>query len=225
MKIRQIELEIWEPHPEKKGMIRFSACRKIKDVFDELYNSLKENSLLPDEYFLLSYKLNDGATVPRDASVEVRTRWGSNEGIYIDVDFVSRDGQYIHFATGKSLDETGEAYDRMSFIAGFIYKSFAGEGYSTLRHHLSGNSQSYLEQTNALEALFSVIARRSLYGNDFSLHSNLDILKQLTEMTERVYAGENVSAEEIDALTDKVGVWETTSKDKDKTVRTEKVGL
>lgn len=225
MKIKQIDLEIWEPHPEKKGMVRFSGCRKIKDVFDELYNSLKENNLLPDEYFLLSYKLNDGAAVPRDATVEVKTRWGSNEGIYIDVDFISRDGQNVHFATGKSLDETSEAYDRMNFIAGFIYKSFAGEGYSATRHHLSGNLQSYTEQTNALESLFQVIARKSLYGVDFGLYSHLGKLKQLIKMTEKVYAGKNVQPDEINALINEVGFWETISEDEEKKVRAEKAGL
>lgn len=224
MKIKKIELEIWEPHPEKKGMVRFVKCRKMKEVFDELYASLKENNLLPDEYFLLSMRA-EGAEVPRDASVRVYTQWGSNEGIYIDVDFECSDGKTVRFATGKTLDETSEAYDRMNFIAGFIYKSFHGEGYSASRHHLSGNLQSYTEQTNALESLFHVIARRSLYGADFGLYSNLDKLKQLIAMTEKVYAGENVLAEEIKNLIDEVGFWEAVSMDEEKKVMVEKPGL
>lgn len=225
MKIKQIELEVWEPHPEKKGIVRFVKCRKMKDVFAELNSSLKENGILPEEYFLLSYRVDDNTEVPCDASVRVYTRWGGNEGIYIDVDFECADGKTVHFATGKSLDETSEAFDRMNYIAGFIYKSFAGEGYSATRHHLSGNLQSYTEQTNALESLFHVIAKRSLYGADFGLYSHLDKLKQFIEMTEKVYAGEKVEAEEIKALIDAFGFWETISGDEEKMVRTEKAGL
>lgn len=207
MKIKQIELEVWEPHPEKKGMVRFVKQRGMQEVFDELSDSLKENGILPDEYFLLSPWAKEKVLIPRDASVRVRTRWGGNEGIYIDVHFDSPSGS-IQFATGKTLDETGEAYDRMNFIAGFIYKSFCGEGYSSTRHHLSGKFQSYTEQTAALESLFKVIARRALYGADFGLYENLGLIKQIAEMTEKVYAGESVKAEDIKALIERSGFWE-----------------
>lgn len=60
-------------------------------------------------------------------SVKVQTVWGNNEGVYIDVEIIAG-GERIRFATGKTLGETEEDYDKMSAIAGFIYKSFAGFG-------------------------------------------------------------------------------------------------
>lgn len=34
----------------------------------------------------------------------------------------------VNFATGKTLGETGEDFDRMQYIAGCIYKAFTNEG-------------------------------------------------------------------------------------------------
>ena len=32
----RIETEIWEPHPDKKGMLQYVGQRKTEDVFREL---------------------------------------------------------------------------------------------------------------------------------------------------------------------------------------------
>ena len=124
---RIIETEIWEENPEKKGYVRFVECRKVYDVFKDLYASMKENNMMPDEYFNLNYRFDEDSVMPRDPIFAVNTMWGSNEGVYIDVEMIAG-GERIRFATGKTLGETEEDYDRMSAIAAFVYKSFAGFG-------------------------------------------------------------------------------------------------
>ena len=56
--LKQIELEIWEPNPEKPAYLRFVGCRKAKEVFNELYAELKRLDLVPDEYFSMFFKTN-----------------------------------------------------------------------------------------------------------------------------------------------------------------------
>lgn len=122
-----IETEIWEENPEKKGWLRFVRTRKVADVFKDLEARMKERGMMPDEYFILSHKFEENAEMPRDASIYAYAVWGGNEGVYLDVEMKSEKGS-VHFATGKTLGETEEDFDRMQEIAGFIYKSFAGFG-------------------------------------------------------------------------------------------------
>lgn len=122
-----IETEIWEPHPEKKGLVRFVKTRPIGDVFDELVATMQANNMMPDEYFQLSYRIDAKADMPEDAYFIAYAKWGGNEGVYLEVEMMSQNGRQ-YFATGKTLGETEEDYDRMQAIAGFIYKSFAGFG-------------------------------------------------------------------------------------------------
>lgn len=131
MNKKVIETEIWESDPERKGFLHFVKTRNVYDVFKELEESMEANGMMPDEYFLLSHRFDKDSVMPRDASVSVQTRWGSNEGVYIDVDMTAFEGGTVHFATGKTLGEAEEDYDRMAAIAAFIYKSFAGFGRSS----------------------------------------------------------------------------------------------
>lgn len=128
MERKIIETEIWEENPEKKGFLKFVDTRKVYDVFKELEENMEKAGMMPDEYFLLSHRFDKNDKMPRDASITTKVRWGSNEGVYIDVDITAFEGGTVHFATGKTLGETEEDYDKMCAIAGFIYKSFAGFG-------------------------------------------------------------------------------------------------
>jgi hypothetical protein len=56
-------------------------------------------------------------------------QWGGSEGVYLEVDFLAWDEnehlyKQINFATGKTLGETNEDFDRMQYIAGCIYRAF-----------------------------------------------------------------------------------------------------
>lgn len=128
MERKVIETEVWKPHPDNKGLLKFVETRKVCDVFKDLEESMNANGMMPDEYFLLSHRFDKNAKMPRDASITTTVRWGGNEGVYLDVDMTAFEGGTVHFATGKTLGQTEEDYDRMCAIAAFIYKSFAGFG-------------------------------------------------------------------------------------------------
>ena len=41
IRMSRIETEIWEPHPEKKGMVRYVGQRKTGDIFRDVEMFLK----------------------------------------------------------------------------------------------------------------------------------------------------------------------------------------
>ncbi len=128
-----IETEIWESHPERKGCVCYVGQRKAEDVFNDLTEYLKKEKIYPDEYFLLNRHFEGGAVIPRVEDVICYAQWGGSEGIYLEVEFVIRNESgdssvRVNFATGKTLGETGEDFDRMQYIAGCIYKAFTNEG-------------------------------------------------------------------------------------------------
>ena len=138
--LKTIETEILVPIEEKKGYVRYVGQRKAKEVFDELQNTLKEMNLYPDEYFLLANAFQfDGVLFPKMADLHCYAQWGSSEGVYLEVDILTSDEEKkeyktVHFATGKTLEETEAAFDRMQYIAGCIYKVFMGSGYTPARY-------------------------------------------------------------------------------------------
>lgn len=135
----RIETEIWEPHPEKKGMIRYVGQCKTADIFKELEDFLKEEDLYPEEYLLMDHNFErEYPLFPMTVDYICHANCGSNEGIYLDVDLLVRgeNGKYdtVHFVTGKTLDESSEAFDRMQYIAGRIYKAFMGDDFYPARY-------------------------------------------------------------------------------------------
>lgn len=139
-----IQTEIWNPVSDKPGKVQYAGQRKIGDVFKELYSYLKAEDILPDEYFLLNNHLNEDDDFPQ-SDVQCYAQWGSNEGIYLEVDLIVYDEEHkarqIHFATGKTLSETVTAYDRMQYIAGQIYKAFCGERFVPSRYMILSSSK------------------------------------------------------------------------------------
>ena len=134
-----IETEIWEPHPEKKGCLRYVGQRKAEEVFNELSQYLKEENIYPDEYFLLNHRFHSGVLIPHVEDFICYAQWGGSEGIYLEVEFVveksdGRSCERINFATGKTLGESGEDYDRMQYIAGRIYRAFTDDAFRSSRY-------------------------------------------------------------------------------------------
>lgn len=138
--MKLIETQIWEPVPEKPGYVRCVGQRKAKEVFNELELSLKEVGLYPDEYFLIDRDFDcDDMEFPPLEDFYCYAQWGGSEGIYIEVDLVTQDQatktyKRKNFATGKTLMEDGDSFDRMQYIAGYIYKLFMGEKNTPARY-------------------------------------------------------------------------------------------
>lgn len=124
-KIDVVETDIWEPG-EKPHMLRYVGQRKALDVFQDLKSYLEQRDMLPDEYFLPSHSFDKNSLFPKDVEIIAFSDFGGSEGIYLDVDLFCEAGR-VHFATGKTLDETKEALDRMYLICSAIILAFHGD--------------------------------------------------------------------------------------------------
>lgn len=158
----RIETEIWEKHPEKKGMVWYVGQRKTADIFKELEAFLKEEDIYPDEYLLMAHNFEEEHPLfPKTDDFCCHAYWGSSEGIYLDVELLVRDEKnqhhVVHFVTGKTLDESPEAYDRMQYIAGRIYKAFMGEHFYPTRYMIIENEN--LRKVITYDRLISKLER------------------------------------------------------------------
>ncbi len=138
--MRKIETVVYKPVKNKPGYVCKEGMRKAREVFEEIKEELRRNELLPDEYFLLQAEYEDEKrNIPDFTDVFCYARWGTSEGIYLDVEFsvyneIERRYKLCHFITGKTLREDSNAYDRMQYIAGQIYKMLMGEHQSPVRY-------------------------------------------------------------------------------------------
>ena len=197
--LKQIELELWEPNPDKHAYLRFVGCRKAKEVFNELYAELQRLDLVPDEYFTMFFRIEENTLVPKDARVVAYANWGGSEGIYIDVDLIGKD-EALHLATGKTLSESTEAFDRMQYIAGVIYKMFTSPGFSASELTIKS------EMTNAeekLNAVFSQLSSKILHHNSDPLSYIVEISDWL-ELANKIKAGALVGNDVVRALAERI---------------------
>lgn len=150
--MERIETVVWEPVPDKPNYVTKKGPRKVREVFSELKAALESVGLLPDEYFILDSDFADeNMDCPEFCDVICYAQWGGNEGIYLEMDIVylnDQDNAYVrkNFATGKTLAEDGKSYDRMQYIAGYIYKLFMGEKITPLRYMIVGQQESTLRE-------------------------------------------------------------------------------
>lgn len=130
-KLKTIEVDRYEEmddgiHLKHIGMI------KAEDAFRQLKNHLEEVGLLPDEYFSPSfYYLSEMDELPKYRTAVCHVDWGGSEGIYLDISMLHYEDNQIKldsFATGKTLDSSGEAFLRMSRIAAECSMMLNGRG-------------------------------------------------------------------------------------------------
>jgi len=112
--VEPIEIEVFEPDPEKPGYLRFVRIKTLQEIFDELYSRLESLDLLPDEYFSISPdyrylqkyrgKKHDEIPLPENCwriiSFAVR---GASEGHYIHVGAITTEGEYLNLFLGKTF--------------------------------------------------------------------------------------------------------------------------
>lgn len=106
--------------------------RSAQEIYQELRYRLICIGYLPDEYFLIDDAWNNGRLYPEDAELSFRVDFGASEGIYLDIDlhYTNEEGNRVksHFATGKTLGETGSDLDRMYLTASACMKAFHTDG-------------------------------------------------------------------------------------------------
>lgn len=174
--MKRIETVVWEPVPDKPNYVTKKGARKVREVFSELEAELKSAGLLPDEYFILDRDFADeNMDCPEFCDVICYAQWGSNEGIYLEMDVVylnEQDTTYVrkNFATGKTLAEDGKSYDRMQYIAGYIYKLFMGDRVTPLRYMIVGKQEQPLREQLHQRLLLEYDS----YIRDIFVHKPLD---------------------------------------------------
>jgi len=120
-----IDIEVWEPNPEKPGYLRFVRMKTVQEVFDELEARLKTDKLLPDEYFTISpeYDRCPEMETPKDwwriACFAVK---GVNEGHYVHIGIIRAGGEYRDLFLGKTF----QGLDYALKVAGACTRYFEG---------------------------------------------------------------------------------------------------
>lgn len=192
--MKRIETVVWEPVPDKPNYVTKKGARKVREVFSELKAALESAGLLPDEYFILDSDFADeNMDCPEFCDVICYAQWGSNEGIYLEMDVVylnEHDTTYVrkNFATGKTLAEDGRSYDRMQYIAGYIYKLFMGEKITPLRYMIVGKQESSLRGQLHQRLLMEYDS----YIRDIFVHKPLDSAENGAEVGIRSLVLHNV---------------------------------
>lgn len=136
--MKEIGLEQWEPSPGDPRQMQYAGQRAAQEVFEELKHRLESMGYLPDEYFLMDREWENGRKIPKGADIFCTTDYGSSEGVYLDVYlkwYENNRPVTKSFITGKTLDETGVALDRMFLISSAITKAFHGD-HGTYGEHL-----------------------------------------------------------------------------------------
>ena len=178
-----IQTQNWETVPDHPNLVRPVSQRKAKEVFKELEEALRDAELYPNEYFLIDRDFDDEkAEFPVIHDVICYAQWGGNEGIYLEVELVifdenSKTYRRKNFATGKTLAEDSASFDRMQYIAGYIYKLFAGGHQTPARYVLVEN-----EEKNR-ETLLTRVAREY---REYLLTNLVHKQLELDEVTEQI---------------------------------------
>ncbi|MBQ8941120.1 MAG: DEAD/DEAH box helicase family protein [Firmicutes bacterium] len=113
--IQTIELEKYSA-PDENGRVERVGMATAGEVFDKLEKYLKDNGMLPDDYFLMSHQVSEDMEVPKYVQFICQPSWGESEGIYLDIAMETANG-IIDFATGKTLEDNYAAFKRMGEIA------------------------------------------------------------------------------------------------------------
>lgn len=140
-KIKTFDLDRWS-EPDEQHRVRHIGMANAEETFRKLELHLKSLDLLPDEYFLYdgdrSAELKD--ELPDFEYALCVPNFGVSEGIYLDINLVCRDHdgkqKYIDFATGKTLDESGDAFLHMHRIAAECSLMLNGRGFAYERNEV-----------------------------------------------------------------------------------------
>ncbi len=127
-----IEFDRWRPSVDNPRKLEYVGQRTAQEVYEELKHRLEGQGYLPDEYFLLRDKWQNGREIPRDADLFCTVDYGESEGVYVDVylkwyDEKRQKSVTESFIVGKTLGENGNDLDRMFLTASAITKAVHGD--------------------------------------------------------------------------------------------------
>ena len=126
--LEPIEIELWEPVPDKPGFVRQVGCRTIREIFRDLVSYLEAADVQFEDldYFqpsaIARYENGIDSPFPDYHGIACYPVRGSSEGYYIHVDVI-----YNQVATniylGKTLFEGEEGFNRAAIIANTCAKA------------------------------------------------------------------------------------------------------
>lgn len=136
-KIKSIEVDKWS-EPDENRRVKHLGMITRGEAFEQLKAHLESKGLLPDEYFLpgMDGKLED--ELPDYDAVECIPNYGGSEGIYLDITLLYSEKGIMHrdrFATGKTLEESADAFFRMAQIGAECSLMLNGRGCSYERNN------------------------------------------------------------------------------------------
>ena len=130
--IKSFEVDRWSEKDEK-GRVKHIGMLKMGEVFEMLKEHLLSKDMLPDEYFLISKNdWNEDWELPDYDYAICIPNFGGSEGIYLDISLVYDDEQkqrrHMRFVTGKTLEESADAFLKMARIAAECSLMLNGHG-------------------------------------------------------------------------------------------------
>lgn len=126
-----IEIDVWEPNPEKPGYLRFVRKKTVQEVYDELKARLEAEKLVPDEYFNISSEYRYSDEKPKETPMPT-DYWriisfavkGGSEGYYIHVGLILGGKKYQDLFLGKTLQEGEDGLNYATQIANVCTRAF-----------------------------------------------------------------------------------------------------
>lgn len=197
--MKLIETVIWEPVPGKPNYVMKKGFRKVSEVFAELESELKSEGLYPEEYFLLDRDFqNENMLCPEFQDVISYAQWGTNEGIYLEIEVVilnEQSGRYERksFATGKTLKEDSDSFDRMQYTAGFVYKLFRGDRQISPRYKIIHSDNA----SSSERAMRKLRKEYAAYMRNVFVHKPVEMTKAGDEVGIRSLILQNISNLEL----------------------------
>ena len=110
-KLKTIEIDKYEPIPDKPGRCRAVGQASKQEIFDQLKDHLEYVEIIPENW--------------RDFTCNVS--YGGSEGIYLDISLNTASGSQS-FITGKTLSEDVESFLNMSRVAAECNLMLNGNG-------------------------------------------------------------------------------------------------
>lgn len=132
MKIESFKVDRWS-EPDENHHVKHIGMAGRGEVFGRLKESLENMGMLPDEYFLRNGNEADETELPDYDYAQCVPSYGESEGIYLDIALAYTDEndrpRYERFATGKTLDESVDAFLKMSMTAAICSLLLNGRGH------------------------------------------------------------------------------------------------
>lgn len=155
--IKSFEVDCWSKK-DGNGGVKHVGMLKMGEVFEMLKEHLLSRDMLPDEYFMMNQDDWKGDCELPDYDYAICVpNYGGSEGIYLDISLIYQvehgRKRQMRFATGKTLEESVDAFLKMARIAAECSLMLNGRGtrYTKFGVDISLNPEQALYLTDLLE--------------------------------------------------------------------------